>query len=115
MRIAPHNGGAKAELLHGQSARFDNEQVYAPGKVRLKDHAWQRGVLVADNMPLSEFLDQLSRYRSGYVRYDAAVAEINIVGTFPLVDTDQIFVALQKTLPVQVTHATPWWVTVRKR
>ncbi len=96
----------------GRSVRFDAHQHLARAAVTSADTAWQRGMLVADDMPLSTFLDQLARYHPGMIRYDTAAARLRLVGTFPLDDTDRILNTLEATLPVKVARLTPWWVTV---
>ena len=77
--------------------------------------AWTKGVLVADNLPLGDFLDQLARYRHGVIRYDQSAADLRLVGAYPLADTDRILAAIEDTLPVRITRLTPWWVRVQGR
>ena len=98
----------------GYSVHFDAHQHVARGVITAAETAWQRGMLVADDMPLSTFLDQLARYHHGMIRYDAAVAGLRLVGTFPLDDTDRILSTLEATLPVRVARLTPWWIKVSR-
>lgn len=69
-------------------------------------------MLVAQDMPLAEFLDQLSRYRPGHLDCDGAVAQLPVSGTYPLADTDQVLAMLLATLPVRLRTATRYWVVV---
>lgn len=74
--------------------------------------AWTRGMLVVDNARLGDVVEELSRYRPGYLGVDKNVADLRITGSFPLHDTTLALNALLPTLPVQITQHTPWWVTV---
>ncbi|MNZ72338.1 fec operon regulator FecR [compost metagenome] len=77
--------------------------------------AWTRGMLVVDNVRLADLVDELSRYRSGYLGVAPEVANLRITGSFPLNDTDLALTSLLPTLPVQLEQNTPWWVTVVAR
>ena len=110
---------AQPEALH-------QEQVFKQGQQVLMRHdglgplltvtpgsdAWARGMLVVDNARLGDVVEELGRYRSGYLGVDKSVADLRITGSFPLQDTDLALNALLPTLPVQIQQRTPWWVTV---
>lgn len=68
--------------------------------------AWTRGVLVADNLRLDEFVAELQRYRRGYVRLAPGIAHLRISGAFQLARLDHTLTALPQTLPVQVRQLT---------
>ena len=77
--------------------------------------AWTRGLLIAENMRLADFLSELARYRRGHLGCDPKVADLRIVGTYALADTDRVLAALEATLPVRVRTPLPWWVVVEPR
>ena len=77
--------------------------------------AWTRGMLVVDNARLEDLVQELGRYRRGYLGVEPQVADLRITGSFPLHDTDLALAALLPTLPVQVEHHTRWWVMVGPR
>lgn len=74
--------------------------------------AWTQGMIVAWDMPLPDFLAELSRHRPGRLACDPAVAPLRVSGTYALADTDSVLAVLTATLPVQVRFITPYWVTV---
>ena len=74
-----------------------------------------RGVLTADNKTLGEFIAELSRYQAGHLVCSADVAHLQLVGSFPLADKEQIYQALERSLPVRVYRPVPWWVSVEAR
>ena len=77
--------------------------------------AWRRGVLLADNLPLGQLLAELSRYRHGHLGCDPAVAQLPVMGSFPLKDTDQALRLLAAALPIRVEMPLAWWVNVGPR
>lgn len=83
------------------------------------DHAaWSEGVLAAKQMRLADFLIELSRYRSGWLRCDPAVAELRVSGVFQLAGDDpstHVLEALSASLPVRIDMHTRYWTMVRAR
>jgi transmembrane sensor len=73
---------------------------------------WLQGMLVADRQRLADFLADLGRYRPGFVQCAPEVADLRVVGAFPLADTDRVLAMLTEVLPVSVRYATPYWVRV---
>ena len=111
-----HAGDAAgATLAAGQQASFSSHSVGAVQPADEFASSWTRGQLVADGLPLADFLDELGRYRPGWLRCDPAVADLRIGGTFQLANTDAILAALPHTLPVRVEQRTRYWVVVSAR
>ena len=77
--------------------------------------AWSRGVLVAENMRVADFLEELGRYRAGFLRCDPAVADWRVTGVFSVLDTDRALRNLMLGLPLAVNYRTPYWVTVHAK
>ena len=104
--------GHRRVLPTGQQARFDAEAVGPIGPADPAQAAWTRGMLVALDMPLAEFLAELSRHRPGHLGCDDAVARLPVSGTYPLADTDQVLGMLLATQPVRLRSVTRYWVIV---
>lgn len=116
VEIQPSKPEASKLTLHaGQTTRFNTEQTEAVTAMRTDRPAWTQGFLLADNMPLSEFLLQLNRYRHGYITCDPRIADLRIVGAFPLNDTERVLAMLEETLPVKISNPLPLWVKVLPR
>ncbi|GKS73543.1 FecR family protein [Acidovorax sp. SUPP950] len=115
VRVAPRGRGEPVVVPAGRGALLLHDRVdLTPGQPgALPD--WQRGMLVADGMRLGDFIAELRRYRRGYLACAPEVADLRIVGSYPLADTDRILSALQATLPVQVRQPMPWWTVVEAR
>lgn len=75
---------------------------------------WTQGQLVAEDLPLRDFLQELTRYRPGRLHCDDSVSDLRISGGFQLDNTDAILAALPTTLPVKVSYRTRYWVTVSR-
>jgi transmembrane sensor len=116
VEIQPSHPSAPKQLLHGgQEARFASQRVESIQPIKLDRPAWSQGVIEADNIPLSEFLLQLNRYRKGYVTCAPEIADMRIIGSFPLKDTDRILASLETNLPIKITNPLPLWVKVLPR
>jgi transmembrane sensor len=105
------DGGSRI-VRAGQAATFARDHVVALAALDDTQLAWRHGALMADRMPLGQFVAELSRHRPGVLRCDPAVAGLEISGSFPLADTDRVLQSLVDTLPVRVTLRTRYWVQV---
>ncbi|WP_175650747.1 FecR domain-containing protein [Pseudomonas sp. Marseille-P9899] len=114
VRVTPAHG-LQQVIEAGQQIDFNSQGSGAVAAAREQDSLWTRGRLIAEEMPLSEFLSELGRYRHGWLRCAPEVARLPISGAFQLEKTDQILAALPATLPVHVEYRTRYWVTVTAR
>jgi len=112
VRAQPASSSDALVIAAGQWARVRSERVEPMGAMPPQADGWTRGVLVADGMRLGDFLAELGRYRRGVLLCADAVADLRIVGAYPLADTDRVLDALQATLPVRLHRPLPWWVMV---
>lgn len=114
LELRPRHAPA-ARLQAGQKRWFNAEQMGPLDRADPNAIAWTQGRLVAERVPLGQFLHELSRHRPGVLRCDPAVAALPLTGVFPLDDTDRVLLALQQSLPVKVQRLTAYWVTVGPR
>lgn len=106
---------APLRLEAGQRTRFTRDGAQPPRANDASVAAWQQGSLIAIDRPLGELIDELARYRSGWLRCDPRIAGIKVSGAFPLDDSERALDALEKGFPVQVIRRTRYWVTVVPR
>lgn len=99
----------------GQGSVFDRLQAQPPEPAAAAAAAWQRGVLVADGLPLAEVVAELARFRPGWLDCDPAVAGLRVSGVFPLLDTDRALHNLSLALPVSLRRRSRYWVRVQAR
>ena len=105
----------KQTLRAGQQAQFATNHIEPIHQHSQDKPAWTQGFIVADDLPLSEFLLQLSRYRPGYITCAPEIADLRIIGSYPLKDTDKILAFLEANLPVKLSHPLPFWIKVLPR
>ena len=74
--------------------------------------AWARGVLLAENITLGELIAELARYQYGHLGVSPAVADLRVLGGYPLRDTDKTLSMLEAVLPIRIKRPLPWWTTV---
>lgn len=105
VRIRPHDA-ASVDILAGQQARFTQSGVIADGRADLAREAWSRGQIVADNLPLANFIAELNRYSNVPICVQPAVANLHLVGVYPLnhptQDIPLILAAIENVLPVRI-------------
>ncbi|MBB1627108.1 FecR domain-containing protein [Achromobacter sp. UMC71] len=109
VRIQPADTASRVAQA-GTRTAFSARAIGPAEPLDLTRDAWTRGELVADGMPLARFAAELARYRRGFVTCTPEIAQLPLVGVFPLADTDRILRALEATLPVRAHRLLPGWV-----
>ncbi|MDR6712690.1 transmembrane sensor [Pseudomonas hunanensis] len=102
-------------LLAGHQARFSGAGWQGIVALERNSGAWVDGMLVATQMRLADFLEELGRYRPGQLGCSEQVADLRISGSYPLDDSERILQMLEVALPVRVRRFTRYWVTVEGR
>ncbi len=109
VQIQPADAASRV-VPAGTRTGFSGHAIGQPEPLDRARDAWTRGELVADGMPLGRFAAELARYRRGFVTCTPDIAQLPLVGVFPLADTDRILSALEATLPVRARRVLPGWV-----
>lgn len=112
VRITPARGGAALRLDAGQQAAYTGVGAGPVTPANEAVTAWVDGMLVAQDMPLAEFLAALSPYHAGRLHCSAAAMRLTVSGTYPLADSDKVLDMLRTTLPLTVSRYTRYWTTV---
>lgn len=103
-RVAVHPKSSTTERIvdtHA-AADFSIDRVHLPYPNDAKDSAWSKSLLVATRMPIMRFAEEIARYRSGIVRIDPELAELQVTGVFSLANTDQALRNLAQVMPVKI-------------
>ena len=95
-------GSGEQVIEAGQSSRFTAQAIDPRKPVDKALLAWTQGMLMADNMRLADFVNELSRYRNGVLRCDPAIANLRISGAFPISDSRRTLNMLAQTYPIRV-------------
>ncbi len=112
VRIEPSGGRGAQVLQADQQVRFSADAISNSEPADPARQAWSRGVLMANDRRLGDFIAELADYVPGYLGCDPRVADLRLVGAYPLGDTGRILDALAGSLPIRVNRRLPWWVTV---
>ena len=108
------SGGATRIVNAGSQLTFSATAI---GKTEAADparEAWSRGVLLADNMTLQDVVAELKRYHRGHIGVSPEVAQLRVLGGYPLHDVDKTLRMLAAVLPLRVRRTLPWWTTLEK-
>lgn len=109
----PHDLRAQT-LEAGQQIDFDANRMGIAQANSAATAAWEYGSLIAINQPLGELLEDLARYRHGWLRCDPGLRQLKVSGAFPLANTDIALAALESGLGLKVVRHTSLWVTVTR-
>ncbi len=113
VRITPTQVPTQQKVISaGYGNDFTALNTHDDFNVGLVDNAWIKSKLAVANMPITEFADQLSRYRLGILRVSPELSSLTITGTFSLEDTDRILEQLTEILPIKVRYLSPYIVTI---
>lgn len=112
VEIQPTSLGESQAIASGQQTTFGSDFVRPAQPAQVASQAWSNGVLLADNQRLEDFVAELGRYRPGYIGCDPRIADLRVVGAFPLADTERVLDALQSTLPLRINRRLPWWISL---
>jgi transmembrane sensor len=105
VEITPCEAGQPVHVVHaGANALFDRHGLKSLGQSSPAREAWTRGVLAADRMRLDELVAELARWHPAQIACDPDVAGLQVVGAFPLLDTERVLAALADTLPVRIVR-----------
>ncbi|MBD9440494.1 FecR domain-containing protein [Pseudomonas sp. PDM04] len=102
-------------LKAGERQSFKADRFDPVERFDTSSLAWDKGMLLANNMRLDELLGELSRYRPGILRCHADVAGLRVSGAFSLRDTDASLRLLSDTLPLRISSLTRYWMSVEPR
>lgn len=96
-------------INQGEQLSYNNQDG---GKLSTLDKTvndWQDGKFSAYNLPLVDLCKELGRYTSALISVDDDIAQFKVVGTFPIVDTEQSMQLLAASLPIELKQRTKWW------
>ncbi|BEV14365.1 FecR family protein [Herbaspirillum sp. DW155] len=110
--IRVSNGIDETQLRKGQAAWY-----HAAGVERINDNlsgraAWADGMLVANEESLADVIAALRPYRKGFIRISPEAARLQVLGAFPLDDTDNVLRSLEQTMSLRVRNYGSMLVTI---
>ncbi|KDE38853.1 Fe2+-dicitrate sensor, membrane component [Nitrincola lacisaponensis] len=97
----------------GSQARFTDERIFSAEPADPAREAWSRGILIAQDIPLTELITELRRYYSGHLSLSPDAAELRVFGSYPVTDIEQTLSMLESVLPIQIQVPFPGWKRIR--
>ncbi|KGK43214.1 hypothetical protein LH51_01535 [Nitrincola sp. A-D6] len=97
----------------GETLLFSNTALVSQNQVMPADTAWRQGMLIADSMPLRQFVEQLERYHRGVIRLDPALDTLRVSGSYPIQDTHRVLESLSHSLPITLEQRSRYWISLR--
>lgn len=113
--VHPDRAVQTTQLKAGQQITFSAVQADTISQANPDLSAWSDGVIVASNMRLIDFVNELDRYRSGKIICDASTAGLMISGVFPINNPNHVITLLEQTLPVRAETSMRYWTVLHKR
>lgn len=103
------HGDKTAEVHTGERISYGADGLI--GQVERADLtrtlAWQRHRLVFENQPLADVLEELARYRSGWILLrDPSLRTLSVTGAFDTARPDHILPAIEESLPIRTVKLT---------
>ncbi len=108
-------GGPAVVIPAGQQASLSSRGVSALTAADPADAHAVQGRYVARNVPLSTVLNELGRYRHGYLSVAPQIADLPVFGSFPMTEPDRVLAMLESVMPIQVRRPLPGWIRVMAR
>ncbi|ENO86922.1 FecR domain-containing protein [Thauera linaloolentis] len=104
VEIAPRDAPAQI-IPAGRQIRFSRHSAAPATPARSARESWTRGLLVADDRRLDDFVAELSRYVSVRIEVAPDIAALRLVGVYPIRDpardVGRALTAVQQALPVR--------------
>ncbi|MCY1283357.1 Protein FecR [compost metagenome] len=115
VEVRSADSGARRIVHAGQQLRFDRGSLADTEPVAQGRQSWSRGVLLAEDLPLAQFIAELARYRHGHLGVAPEVAHLRVMGAYPLHDSEQTLAMLESALPIRIQRTLPWWISIEPR
>src|SRR5690606_1853811 len=74
--------GMPTQVQAGQSYLIDHHRTTLAPPLDMDVGAWVDGLVVTRNMRLADFLNEVGRYRHGYLTCSADIADLRLSGVF---------------------------------
>lgn len=101
----PSDNNAHVRVIEaGNQTVFTADSIANPMPADKARESWTRGMLLADNRRLDDFVAELATYRHGKLSVAPNVAHLSLMGAFPLHDTNRVLLAITEVLPVRIHH-----------
>ena len=112
VKVVTDTSGMTNIIHAGQQIHFSKTRIHPSQVARSARRNWSRGLLMADDISLAELLEELAPFHHGYINLSPALADMRVMGTFPLNDVDETIKMLASTLSLRVEKRLHWWIDI---
>jgi len=100
-------------ILAGHQAELSEHSIISYENLSTDTISWLDNMLAVHNMPLHQFIQEVSRYHQGLLRVSPKIANIEVSGAFPIADVNIILNMLSNTYPIDIKHHLGnYWITL---
>ncbi|WP_437879783.1 FecR domain-containing protein [Pseudomonas sp. LRF_L74] len=110
--VRPERADGETVVEQGRSVSFDRQGLIDEHELAIAEEAWAQGRLVVDGWRLDRLVEELQRYRPGYLGCAPEVAHLRVSGSYLLSDIDVALNAIARSLPVRIERHTRYWTRV---
>ena len=103
---------SEAVVTAGHSVTFDRQGMLDARPPRADEESWSQGRLTVDDWSLGQLINELQRYRPGYLGCAPEVSHLSVSGTYPLNNIDVALSAVALSLPVRLQQYTRFWTRI---
>lgn len=96
----------------GEQTRFSSNALDDIVSADAARNTWSQGILLADDISLGELISELGRYHHEHIGVTPAVADLRVLGGYPINDLDKTLAMLESALPIKVKRSMNWWITL---
>lgn len=98
----------------GQTAKYASDTLQGPFPADRVATAWTRGRLVVANRPLSEVVEEIGRYRRGYITVTGPAAALRVSGVYDLDQPLATIDSIEKSLGLTSFRLTDRVIILRR-
>ncbi|WP_163575828.1 FecR domain-containing protein [Halomonas faecis] len=96
----------------GQQVAYSARDIGTPTAAEGARAAWVDGLLLAESMPLDRFAAQLDAHHLSVIQVDPAVADLTLLGVYPLHDLERTLSMVESALSVRARRVLPGWIRI---
>ena len=110
--LSVFEGAVKTEPRHQTTSTITpaGKQTLFNQQTILKDtlpvepikEAWNKGILLANDMPLCEFIAEINRYQEPVIICPDELNTFRLMGSYPINNIPRVLTAVEKSLPVHI-------------
>ena len=105
-------GQQRAVVQRLQQAHFSRNAIAPISSIRNTQQAWHKKRFIAEDIRLSDLIEELGRYQHGHIQVSPRVVNLRVFGGFPLDRPEQAWSMLENALPIRIHQPLPWWTSI---